>query len=338
MQSLTEFLKRIQTFNLRFSTQEVYCEPFSSRTQQKEGYDISQETQYYNSFTYKSELQVLKDMAIVDILALEERQIRLQLAQLNKVEALIKQIWENYHQYYSESSGIYSPSYLFDIRLHSLFIVINLKPANEDFAISVKFVEDLADSLKLREQFLKELTRAVENLLPEFKSDYELSKTEQEKQQQGKRDQLAIEQAIINEPAKIVNRNPTFTDGTAEQLYSIFKPYFSPEEHSTLEKLLFEYKEPESALVFRGNGNQLADAFKQLFNANLIVGCNQVDLEKWIAPKFLFLSNQGEVREFTEGYLNGLISTKSRPCKSPILKIEQQENKFIVSVARKKKS
>jgi hypothetical protein len=61
-------------------------------------------------------------------------------------------------------------------------------------------------------------------------------------------------------------------------------------------------------------------------------------LEKWIAPKFLYLSQQGEPREFTEGYLNGIISTKTRPCKSPILKIEQKDGKFLIlPVSRNKK-
>lgn len=106
-----------------------------------------------------------------------------------------------------------------------------------------------------------------------------------------------------------------------------------------LADLLLKNIVPVSPLIFRGNGNQLADAFKQLFDANMIVGCQQSDLEKWIAPKFLYLSNQDEPREFTEGYLNGLISTKTRPCKSPILKVQEKENKFVVlPVQRNKKN
>ena len=64
----------------------------------------------------------------------------------------------------------------------------------------------------------------------------------------------------------------------------------------------------------------------------------QTDLEKWIAPKFLYLSGQGHPRELTEDYLNSLISTKTRPCKSPILKIEQKEAQFLIlPVPRKQK-
>ncbi|WP_299287854.1 hypothetical protein [uncultured Mucilaginibacter sp.] len=330
---------------------------FPAKKYEQEGYDITYETNYYTSYTYKSELRVLGDMALIDILSLDEHRIRLQLIQLNRVNALFRTIWVNYHEHYHEYNESYELSYLFDIRLHSLFIVNNLKSARENFAISPKFVEDLGDSLKLREKALRELIEQVEELLPEYWSDLKQFQMEQEKQSQEQKSQhekknneqnLQVadekenqkqEQKAEMEPPKVkfIKRSPMFAEGVIAQFYSIFKSYFAEEEHLLLSNLLFKDEVPSQHLIFRGKGNQLADAFLQLFEANMIVGCQKTDLEKWIAPKFLYLSKKGNTSEFTEGYLSGLISTNSKPCKSPILKIEQQGRFFVLLPVPKNK-
>lgn len=355
MQSLIKFLTRIQTFNLSISTQELYSEDSSHKKYNQQGYNIIYETHYYDSFTYKSELRVLGDMALIDILSLDEERIRLQLLQLKKVKALFMKVWENYHEHYHEYSEIYKLSYLFDIRLDTLFIVNNLKSTLENFAISPRFVEDLGDSLKLREKALKLLIEQVESLLPEYWSDWKRFQMEQQKHSQeqisqdekkndeqdlqvaGEKEKLEQKAEMKPSKVKFIKRSPMFAEGIAQQFYSIFKSYFAQEEHLLLSNLLFEGEVPSQHLIFRGNGNQLADAFRQLFEANMIVGCQKTDLESWIAPKFLYISKKGDTSEFTEGYLNGLISTNSRPCKSPILKIEQQGKLFVLLPTPKNK-
>jgi hypothetical protein len=287
MQHFKEFLTRIQTFTLQLTNQKVSVKAASNEIREMPGYDLTRETQYYDSFSYKSELRVLKDMAFIDVLALDKERIGLQLVELNKVKNRFKELWQNYHQHYHDYHQDYKSSYPFTIRLDTLFIVHNLQGDSADVHVSAQFVEDLADSIKLRELFLKELIQD--------------------------------------------------TDGTTEQFFNVLKPYFSQEDHSNLSDLLFKNIEPDTSLIFRGNGNQLADAFKQLFDNNIIVGCLQTDLEKWIAPKFLYLSGQGHPRELTEDYLNSLISTKTRPCKSPILKIEQKEAHFLILPAPRNK-
>jgi hypothetical protein len=72
MQHLKEFLTRIQTFNLRITKQQVGIEKGKNDTKEMDACDITRETQYYDSFSYKSELRVLKDMAFLDILALDK--------------------------------------------------------------------------------------------------------------------------------------------------------------------------------------------------------------------------------------------------------------------------
>jgi len=285
-----------------------------------EAYDITRETHYYDSFSYKSELRVLKDMAYLDILILDKERIALQLIQLYKVKDRFKELWVNYHMEHSEYNQVYKSHYIFTIRLDSLFIVRNLRGDSNGIGISGQFVEDLGDSIKLRESFLGELIRDFEAILKEPKADGVAINNMDE--------QPELNKTLPAESIKPVARYPTFADGTAGQLFSLLKPYFIKEDHTRLSELLTKNSPPDLPLVFRGNGNQLADAFKQLFDANVIVGCQQSDLEKWIAPKFLYLSSQGEPREFTEGYLNGIISTKGRPCKSPILKSNKRKTSF----------
>src|ERR1700748_820725 len=98
MQHLKEFLTRIQTFNLRVTKQEVFdASDFNKiKKQQGNAYDITRETNYYDSFSYKSELRVLKDMALIDLLTLEEGLMSLQLEQLQKVLERIKLLWKNW--------------------------------------------------------------------------------------------------------------------------------------------------------------------------------------------------------------------------------------------------
>ncbi|MGV8880128.1 MAG: hypothetical protein ACOH2A_13985 [Sphingobacteriaceae bacterium] len=133
-----------------------------------------------------------------------------------------------------------------------------------------------------------------------------------------------------NESSTNPSRYPTFSPSIASQLLDLLRAYFVKKNHLKLEKLLLSDEVPDKPLVLRGFGNQLADAFKQLFDARLIVGCQMADLERWITPKFNYLSHHAEARELTKGYLNGLMSTKTRPCKSPILKIEQKDDKFYI--------
>jgi hypothetical protein len=335
MQHLKEFLTRIQTFDLHIIEDNMQLESGTNEKKHVKAYDLTYQTQYYDSFAYRSELRVLKDMAFIDLIALDKERIKLQLAELSKVRSRFKEFWSNYNQYYSEMKLIYDQSFIFSVRLQYLFIVNNLQSDSADIEVTSKFVEDLGDSVKLREKFLMELIYDAENSIKEHISFEEFQKTLQAKRQIEEPTELEnngeSEIVIENEStAKSIGRYPTFKPGIALQLLDLLREYFVAEDYPKLEKLLIADEVPASPLVFRGFGNQLADAFKQLFDARLIVGCQMADLERWIAPNFTYLSNQGEVRELTEGYLNGLMSTKTRPCKSPILKIEQKVDKFYI--------
>ena len=340
MQHLKEFLIRIQTFDLRIIEDNIQLDWNANEKKHVKAYDLTYQTQYYDSFSYRSELRVLKDMAFIDLLTLDQEQIVLQLSELQKVRDRFKEFWGDYNQYYSELNLIYHRSFIFSVRLEYLFIVNGLQSDTSDIEVTAKFAEDLGDSVKLREKFLMELIIATQELMKEKRSDYSPEKmlAVRRKTQD---EEAVIANALLpanehEQLVKSIGRYPTFKPDIALQLVELLREYFG-EDHAKLEQLLVHGVVPETPLVFRGFGNQLADAFKQLFDANLIVGCRMSDLEKWIAPKFNYLSNQGEIRELTEGYLNGLMSTKMRPCKSPILRIEQKEDRFLILPAPRNK-
>ena len=123
MQHFKEFLTRIQTFTLQLTNQKVSVKAASNEMREMPGYDITHETQYYDSFSYKSELRVLKDMAFIDVLALDKERIGLQLVELNNVKKRFKELWQNYHQHYHDYHQDYKSSYPFTIRLDTLFMV-----------------------------------------------------------------------------------------------------------------------------------------------------------------------------------------------------------------------
>lgn len=339
MQHLKEFLTRIQTFDLHIIETDIQIESGTSERKHVKAYDLTYQTQYYDSFSYRSELRVLKDMAFIDLITLDKERIKLQLSELSNVRSRFKEFWGNYNQYYSEMKSVYDRSFIFSVRLEYLFVVNNLQSDSAEIEVTSKFAEDLGDSVKLREKFLMELIYDAENSIKEHLSFEDFQKSLHDKKQEAKQNDEPTESEISNDPeaafenetpTKSINRYPTFKPGIALQLLDLLREYFVSADHPKLERLLLSDEAPDRPLVFRGFGNQLADAFKQLFDSRLIVGCQMADLERWIAPKFNYLSNQAEARELTEGYLNGLMSTKTRPCKSPILKIEQKDDKFYI--------
>jgi hypothetical protein len=114
-----------------------------------------------------------------------------------------------------------------------------------------------------------------------------------------------------------------------EDFYQILKDYFAATDLDHLKSLIINSEEPEQVLTYNGNGNQLADAFKQLYEANLIVGCTKAQLEKWISRHFSYISNN-QLKHFTAGYLNGIISSDIKKCQSPILDIHRQQDRFVI--------
>lgn len=79
---------------------------------------------------------------------------------------------------------------------------------------------------------------------------------------------------------------PVFRKEIIRNFFALIKDYFSSADQELLLDLLTTNKEAKDRLLYNGQGNQLADAFKQLFLSNLIVSCNKAELENWIQTNF----------------------------------------------------
>lgn len=115
-------------------------------------------------------------------------------------------------------------------------------------------------------------------------------------------------------------RKPVFDEGTVTQLLELLKGYFGPDQHALLQKVLQGRGTGEDKLIFLGNGNALADAFKKLFEHRLITGCQKQDLELWIQTHFQY-QPAGVVKSFTRDYVHKHIARKNWYCKNPVIEI-----------------
>jgi len=333
MHSLTTFLTKLQTFELRIITQAELKAPINVDGH-RPSYSLAHETHYYDSFTYKSEIRVLKDMALIDLLSLNDTSLKRELEQLKKLKERFKLIWTNFHQHYSELRAEYPSNFIFSIQLDYLFIVNNLQSDYKDIYIGDEFVESLHDTLKIRDKFLSELVNEVDEFLHPRETFEEWMAKQKSPQQ--------VEDITPEQPTKIPynpdSGRPKFNHQYIDDFLQLIRTYFSEEHFSQLDALIKADEQPASQMIFNGNSNKLADAFKQLYEANLIVGCNKAELEKWILKHFLY-SNGDKVNEYSEGWLSAIISSDTKVCKSPILEVRIKDKvPFLVPTVRNKKN
>jgi len=127
-------------------------------------------------------------------------------------------------------------------------------------------------------------------------------------------------QDVTPEQAKKIPYNPDagrpkFNHQYIDDFLQLIRTYFSEEHFSQLDALIKTDEQPANQMIFSGNSNKLADAFKQLYEANLIVGCNKAELEKWILKHFLY-SVGNKVNEYSEGWLIAIVSLKQKSLQS----------------------
>lgn len=146
---------------------------------------------------------------------------------------------------------------------------------------------------------------------------------------------------LFKVPEKVqeqVNSIPLFSIALQNEILNVLLDFFMPEDRDALKEVITNRVNPSRKLLFNGNGNQLADAFKQLIESNLITGCSKRQLEKWITEIFQY-KYKNNVRPFTARYLNGIISSESRQCQSPILDVIKKDgNLSVVPLIRNKKT
>lgn len=127
-----------------------------------------------------------------------------------------------------------------------------------------------------------------------------------------------------SESNNIHNRNdnkPTFKTDIVGQFFDIIKDFFDSSQQPELKKILNDGTNVNEKLVFKDNGKRLADAFKQMYEGGLIVGCSKKALEDWIRKNFLFVFRSKTV-EYKAHYLNDIISSnRLSEVKKPLLNV-----------------
>ncbi|MEJ8802123.1 hypothetical protein [Pontibacter sp. H249] len=316
MKHLKKFITHLQTINLKVVPQKIY-NPQSAAREEVKVYEITHETSY-GGVPFESEFKLLIEKALVDLLVLDNRRLSAILEQLDSLEKRFQAFWVNFHSCRFDLDFNYPPDFLFQISLHKLFSVPALQPAYTGIVIEEQFVDDLTESVRLREAFLADFIRQARRLLtPEM----EHTKPEQ-----------PVE-------VKPVMSYPHFTDGVAEKFTEVLKGYFTQADQDQLLPLFLHNQAPASPLLFHGNGKQLADAFKQLYEANLIVGCLKGEMEMWITKHFAYVY-RGQQKSLPPNYLGAIISSNAKPCQSPILDVRKRsDGSFtIVPVLRTQKN
>lgn len=303
MEHFKRFLIRLQTFNINIITRKKNDDTYPHNLREMEIYDLSHENRDIN-WAFKSEIKELTELAVTDLLNLPPAQITLQLRRLESIKNLFQKFFENYYRFNGPvNNDTERKAYFFSLNLDDIFIVPNISP-EDSVVVTQHFLDDLYDSVRAREEYLKDFEKAVTQVLHSDK----------------------VQQSQISSNVReSEDEAPVIKEHVIPEFYAILKDYFIPEEQDKLLKLLQSGKSDVAALTFNGNGNRLADAFKKLFDTYLIVGCNKSGLESWILKHFRY-SNNGQAKNYTEKYLNDIISSDIKNCQSPILEIEKSAN------------
>lgn len=320
MEHFKEYFTFLQKFDLRLSEMRDKREPAELGPVFKSGYDITHQTPHF-SLQFAKRLQILKDLAVIDTIGVEPRSRKAYLNQAKKLLSLFNRFWENYFRHYPANGENLQDNFLLVIEFAEIFYTELLEPNKTDAIVTPEFIEDLCDSIREREESLAAFIAEITALVKTEGQDSE------------------VEKISDGEPTPIrIRRYPVFVEGIADQFFKIFKEYFEEKDQQPLFTLLNNNISPKQKLLFNSNGNQLADAFKQLIEANLIVSCNKAELESWIIENFQYVSN-AQAKPFTTGYLNGIISSDVKICKSPILTVNKNGSRelALAAIGRNKK-
>ena len=140
-----------------------------------------------------------------------------------------------------------------------------------------------------------------------------------------------INYLIGNKNVENYNSYPVFRHEIVDTIFSFLKHYFDINQHNELKSILEDGNDLKSKLIFKGNANQLADAFKQLINGNLITGCKKETLEKWVFKNFQYSNNKDIPTDFKLRYLQDIISTNKDSCKKPIFDVKKIDGIYTIT-------
>jgi hypothetical protein len=304
MRHYKEFLIKLQTLDIRIVSKKLVS---NNNDQSEEAYyDISHQSPHFSN-TFRNELKELQELAVTDILSLSAEQIRYQLDRLTLLKEKFSKFWRTFHSSMFSFRNNKHTELLHNLDLQEIFIVPDISFRNAAIATE-DFIDDLQDSIGARERALIEFEQSVLKII---QANKEREKTTAYK--------LTAKELPL----------PIFKAGVADQLIDLIKDYFTTHEQAQLKLLFTTGRQIDPPLLFKGSGNQLADAFKQLFEANLIIGCNKIQLINWIIKYFKYV-DKGVIRSFSEKYLLDIISSNTKSCQSPILNVRKKDGEFLI--------
>jgi len=117
---------------------------------------------------------------------------------------------------------------------------------------------------------------------------------------------------------------PVFTPAFVPKIFEILRDFFSPEDQIEFYTMLNTGENAPKPLLFLDSGNRLADAFKQLYDCDIIRGCQKKELEYWMSLNFSF-RYRNKVKKFSLAYLSEIMSTTKDMCQKPILNIRHEK-------------
>jgi hypothetical protein len=275
-------------------------------------YDISHQNPFLND-AFRNELKELREFALTDILNLPVEQIILQLQRLQELKEIFNRFWRQLNSSSVSFGTEHLTEVLYDLNLQEIFIVPHLSFQNHAIADD-HFIDDLKDTITAREKALTEFEKTVLKIIQSNKEG----------------DKPAVNKSFKNSQ----NGQPVFKEGVAATFFDLMKDYFPQDAQQDFKNLITEGQRPVEPLVFRGKGNQLADAFKQLIEANLIISVNKAQLNNWILNNFNYI-DKDSVRPYSEKYLEDIVSSNIKNCQSPILDVRKKDGQFFLYPVQK---
>ena len=149
-------------------------------------------------------------------------------------------------------------------------------------------------------------------------------KHEMKRLQEGSKDCVTYP---LKEPKAVTS---TISLHEADKIHAVLKDFFEPSQQETFLKLL-QGQEVAEKHIFLGQANQLADAFKQAYEAHLLPGYDKKDMISWIKKNFSYKVNSKDPKEFSQKFLHDCISSNTKPCKNPLINIDRNGDQLEIT-------
>jgi len=304
MENFKKFIQLIQTLNI------IVIE---GHEDQMSYLSLKHENPAY-SMPYKANLKTITSLSSVELLGLDLTILKSQMLLLDNIKVVFDKFWRLYYSLPEPFSDLERSHLFYSLNLED-FIITGINVFESGFLIRQAFIDDLYDTIIAREEAINKLKLLLQS--PE------------------------VNPKILESPIqklKVIKRPLFISEDVSLKFLQIICSFFSVSDQDNLYELIINNKQPENALLFLANGNVLADTFKQLYMANLIVGCSKIELQRWVKSNFNY-SDGGNVKMFSEKYLGDVISSNAKQCQSPILDVKVSSSGYnIVAITRSNKS